>query len=98
MRKLSQARQKRQFQQEPQFQQERGSYRRANLPRLLPIGPSEITGPEPETTKAILLKLARALRNQRRLGRSGHWTYDLNRHAALAEAWRKESVRDTIFS
>ena len=72
----------------------RPPYQRAHLPRLMPIGPNEITGPEPETTRALLLKLARALRTQRRLGRSGHWIYDLDRHMGLAEAWRRESVRD----
>lgn len=74
-----------------QVQRERVSYQRAHLPRLLPIGPNEIEGPEPETTQALLRKLARALRTQRRLARAGHWTYDLNRHMGLAEAWRKES-------
>lgn len=73
-----------------QVQRERVSYQRAHLPRLLPIGPNEITGPEPETTQALLRKLARALRTQRRLARAGHWTYDLNRHMGLAEAWRRE--------
>ena len=72
----------------------RPPYQRAHLPRLMPIGPDEITGPEPETTRALLLKLARALRAQRRLGRSGHWSYDLDRHMGLAEAWRRESGRD----
>lgn len=79
MRKLSQVR------------REQVSYQRAHLPRLLPIGPNEITGPEPETTQALLSKLARALRTQRRLARAGHWTYDLDRHIGLAEAWRRES-------
>ena len=79
MRKLSQVR------------REQVPYQRAHLPRLLPIGPDEIKGPEPETTQALLRKLARALRTQRRLGRAGHWTYDLDRHMGLAEAWRKES-------
>ena len=74
-----------------QVQRERVSYQRAHLPRLLPIGLNEITGPEPETTQALLRKLARALRTQRRLARAGRWTYDLNRHMGLAEAWRRES-------
>ena len=74
-----------------QVQRERVSYQRAHLPRLLPIGLNEITGPEPETTQALLRKLARALRTQRRLARAGHWTYDLNHHMGLAEAWRRES-------
>ncbi len=28
---------------------------------------------------------------ERRLGRAGHWTYDLNRHMALAQAWKAET-------
>lgn len=56
-----------------------------------PIGPDEIAGPEPETTQALLRKLARALRTQRRLARAGHWAYDLDRHMGLVEAWRRES-------
>ena len=51
---------------------------------------SQVTGPK-AATRALLLKLAQALRTQRRLGRSGHWTYDLDRHMGLAEALRKES-------
>src|SRR5205807_3533984 len=50
------------------------------LPRVLPIGPDELRGAEPETTRRIVLKLARALRAERARGRAGHWTYDLNRH------------------
>lgn len=37
-----------------------------------------------------LAKLAKALRHERERGRAGHWTYDLNRHIALAEAYRAE--------
>lgn len=34
----------------------------------------------------ILGRLDRALRLERRRGIAGHWTYDLNRHAALRAA------------
>lgn len=30
--------------------------------------------------------LEKALREERRLGKSGHWSYDLNRHIALVQA------------
>ena len=39
----------------------------------------------------VLRRLAQALRAQRRLGRAGHWTYDLNRHIALQQAFVAEA-------
>jgi hypothetical protein len=72
----------------------RGAYERSRmLVRLLPIGPDEITGAEPETTRRIVLKLARALRAERARGRAGHWTYDLNRHMGLLQALKAEQER-----
>ena len=72
----------------------RQSYERGRmLPRLLPVGPDDITGPEPETTRRIVLRLARALRAERARGRAGHWTYDLNRHVGLVQAMRVEQER-----
>jgi hypothetical protein len=61
------------------------------LPRLLPIGPDDLRGAEPETTQAIVSKLARALRAERTRGRSGHWTYDPERHLRLCAAFHAES-------
>lgn len=70
------------------------SYERARmLPRVLPVGPDEITGIEPETTRRIVLKLAHALRTERARGRAGHWTYDLNRHVGLLQAMKAEQER-----
>jgi hypothetical protein len=70
----------------------RGAYDRGcMLTRVLPIGPDEITGVEPETTRRIVLKLARALRTER--ARAGHWTYDLNRHIGLLQALKAEQER-----
>ena len=63
------------------------------LPRVLPVGPDEIAGAEPETTRRIVLKLARALRIERARGRAGHWTYDLNRHIGLMQAMKAEQER-----
>ena len=63
------------------------------LPRVLPLGPEDIFGPEPETTRRILLKLASALRTERARGRAGHWTYDLNRHMGLLQALKAEQKR-----
>lgn len=67
-------------------------YERARrLPKILPLTPAECAGPEPQTTQMIVKRLAGALGRERRLGRGGHWIYDLNRHIALAQAWKAES-------
>lgn len=69
------------------------AYERARcLPRVLPMIAGDCHGPEPETTRQIVRKLADALRRERRLGRAGHWAYDLNRHIALAQAWKAETA------
>lgn len=67
------------------------TYRRAiHLPRLIPMIPSELADSSPAMRLAILRRLARALRSERNRGRSGHWTYDLNRHIGLAQAYAAE--------
>jgi hypothetical protein len=38
---------------------------------------------EPEM---LIAALTRALRNERRLARAGHWAYDINRHIALSQS------------
>ncbi|MEI2384614.1 hypothetical protein [Breoghania sp. JC706] len=40
--------------------------------------------------RLVVARLARALRGERRRGLAGHWTYDLNRHIALLQAYRAE--------
>ncbi len=62
--------------------------RRKHLRRLLPLAPEDFRDESPQTTRAIVLHLARALRAER--GRAGHWTYDLNRHIGLAQAYKAE--------
>ena len=42
---------------------------------------------------ATMARLKRALRSQRRLGRAGHWSYDLNRHLGLLQALKAELAR-----
>ena len=59
--------------------------RERHLPRCLPVGPDEIAD-----RRRILARLARALRSERSRGRGGHWTYDLNRHIALSQAYAAE--------
>jgi len=67
-----------------------GYDRRRHLARLLPIGPNEIADESPAARQAILAGLFRALRAERSRGRAGHWTYDLNRHIALSQAYAAE--------
>ncbi|MBN9022365.1 MAG: hypothetical protein J0H08_09810 [Rhizobiales bacterium] len=64
--------------------------RARHLPRVIPVGPDEVADSSPEGRRAILRKLARALRAERSRGRAGHWTYDLNRHIALSQAFAAE--------
>lgn len=56
------------------------------LPKLLPLWPHEIEDRSAEARLKIAGKLRHALRAERRRGRAGLWTYDLNRHIALLEA------------
>ena len=64
--------------------------RLTQLPRLIGLWPAEIQDRSAVTTLKILALLRRALRSERARGRSGHWTYDLNRHLALAEGLKAE--------
>lgn len=43
---------------------------------------------EAESPQGRLARLERALRTERRLGRAGHWSYDLGRHIALMRMTR----------
>ena len=61
-----------------------------HLPRLIPVEPKDLLDPRREARRAILAKLARALRAERNRGRAGHWTYDLNRHIGLRQAYAAE--------
>ena len=64
--------------------------RSRHLARLIPVGPDEIADQSPPARRAILAKLSRALRAERNRGRAGHWTYDLNRHIGLCQAYAAE--------
>lgn len=64
--------------------------RTRHLPRILPVTPDDLSDESVQGKRRILAKLARALRAERNRGRAGHWTYDLNRHIALAQAFRAE--------
>ncbi len=65
--------------------------RQRHLPRILPVGPDEIADESVAGRRRIVARLARALRAERNRGRGGHWTYDLNRHIALRQAYLAES-------
>lgn len=64
--------------------------RARELARLVPLWPSEIADTSREGRARLIAKLEQALKAERRRGRSGHWTYDLARHAALVRIWRRE--------
>lgn len=68
--------------------------RARHLPRLIPVGPADVADDSPGGRRAILARLARALRAERNRGRAGHWTYDLNRHVGLAQAYAAERARE----
>ena len=57
-----------------------------HLPGLIGINPGVLSGGEAMPKTAILARLKRALRAERRRANSGHWSYDLNRHIALRQA------------
>lgn len=65
--------------------------RSQDLPRLIGLWPSELADTSLAGTAHILSKLRRSLREERRRGLAGHWTYDLVRHAALLRAFRAEA-------
>lgn len=67
--------------------------RERDLARLIHASPSELADHSPAAARSILARLARALRSERNRGRAGHWTYDLNRHIALRQAYEAEKVR-----
>ncbi|MDQ0315110.1 hypothetical protein [Amorphus orientalis] len=58
------------------------------LASLIPVSEEELRMPTPAVHREVRARLARALRAERRLGRAGHWSYDLNRHLALKQASR----------
>jgi hypothetical protein len=61
-----------------------------HLPRVLPVSPADLADDSPAARRRIVARLARALRAERIRGRAGHWTYDLDRHIALAQAYAAE--------
>lgn len=67
------------------------SYDRArDLPRLVPLWPDEASISTRAEHLALLVRLRRALREERKRGLTGHWSYDLARHSQLLAAYRCE--------
>jgi hypothetical protein len=60
------------------------------LPRLIPVCPAEIADASAGGRRQVLRRLAKALRGERARGRAGHWSYSLNRHIGLLQAFRAE--------
>jgi hypothetical protein len=70
------------------------AYDRArDLPALVRLDPSSEIADTAEAVGTIVARLERALRAERSRARSGHWTYDLNRHIALHQAYLAETQR-----
>lgn len=67
--------------------------RRRDLPGLIRLDPFTEIADTNEAAEAILARLERALRAERNRARSAHWTYDLNRHIALRQAYLAEAER-----
>ncbi len=64
--------------------------RARDLPCLIALWPHELADLSPQGALRILSKLRAALRAERRRGRAGHWSYELNRHLALLSAYKGE--------
>ena len=67
--------------------------RASDLPSLIRWDPFAGIPESAEGVAEIVARLERALRAERNRARSGHWTYDLNRHIALRQAYLAESER-----
>lgn len=57
-----------------------------HAPLLLPDDALETFAPTPAARTRLAARLRAELRSERRRGRSGHWSYDLNRHLGLLQA------------
>lgn len=64
-----------------------------DLPRLIPLWPSELQITTNGDHLRLLARLRRALRIERQRGRAGHFAYDIARHAQLLRAYRAETAQ-----
>jgi len=56
------------------------------LARLLHLWPAEVDEFASTDAQRLVALIERALRAERRRGITGHWAYDISRHAALVQA------------
>lgn len=63
---------------------------RSRLPRLIPVGPDDLVDNSRTGRLAVLRRILGALRGERMRGRSGHWSYSLDRHLGLVQAFEAE--------
>jgi hypothetical protein len=63
---------------------------RKELASLIAAWPWELGDTTIEGQAWLLQRLRRSLRIERQRGITGHWTYDLTRHARLLRAYRSE--------
>ena len=54
------------------------------------LEPAEIADGSAAARWLVVKRLAKALRGERSRGRAGHWTYSLNRHIGLLQAFEAE--------
>lgn len=64
--------------------------RRNELAKFLPMWPVELADTSMRGRTKIIQRLRRAVREERKRGRAGHWTYRLGRHAALIKILAQE--------
>ncbi len=64
--------------------------RSRDLPGLIKSDPFAPPAETVDEVQAIVAELEAALRAERNRARAGHWTYDLNRHIALRQAYVAE--------
>lgn len=61
-----------------------------DLPPLIPLWPAELTDFSQGGTAFVLAKINQYLRAERRRSIKSHWSYNLNKHAALLVAYHHE--------
>jgi hypothetical protein len=64
--------------------------RRAAVSRVIALWPHELDDSSHAGRQRVVAKLRRALREERRRGIAGHWSYDLARHVELLRVYRQE--------
>lgn len=67
-----------------------GYDRKRDLPALIALWPWEIEDLSLEAQQRLVVMLRRALRQERKRGIGGEWSYDVVRHARLLAAYKCE--------